>query len=54
MAPGAIGLLISALIPLQAAMCLAAGAGAWGMAAAFLILLAWPLNRWLARAVPAS
>lgn len=49
MAPSAVGLLISALIPLQAALCLASGAGAWGMGAAFLLILFWPLNRLLAR-----
>jgi len=54
MAPGSIGLLISALIPLQAALCLASGAGAWSMAAAFLLILLWPLNRWLARSFAAS
>lgn len=54
MAPNAIGLLIGALIPLQAALCLAAGAGVWSMAAAFLVIIAWPLNRWLARSISPS
>lgn len=54
MAPGSIWLLISALIPLQAALCLASGAGAWSMAAAFLLILLWPLNRWLARSFAPS
>jgi 4-hydroxybenzoate polyprenyltransferase len=49
MAPAAVGLLISALIPLQAALCLASGAGAWGLAAAFVLVLCWPLNRLIAR-----
>ncbi len=54
MAPSAVGLLISALIPLQAALCLAAGAGAWGMGSAFLLILFWPLNRLLARSFAPS
>ncbi|HMP77800.1 MAG TPA: UbiA family prenyltransferase [Kiritimatiellia bacterium] len=54
MAPAAIGLLVSALIPLQAALCLASGSGAWGMAAAFLLIVLWPLNRWLARSFAPS
>lgn len=49
MAPGSIGILISALIPLQVALCLAAGVGVWSLAAAFVLMLCWPLNRWLAR-----
>lgn len=54
MAPSAIGLLISALLPLQAALSLAAGAGVWGIAAAFVLILAWPLNRGLARSLEPS
>jgi 4-hydroxybenzoate polyprenyltransferase len=49
MAPAAIGLLISAMIPFQASLCLASGAGAWGLAAAFILIICWPLNRLLAR-----
>ncbi len=49
MAPGAVGLMISALIPMQSALCIAADAGVWGLAAAFLAIAAWPINRLLAR-----
>ncbi len=49
MAPVSVGMLIGALLPLQAALCLASGAGAWSLAAAFLLMLLWPLNRLLAR-----
>lgn len=54
MAPSVVGLLISALIPLQAALCLASGAGAWGLGAALLLMLLWPLNRLLARSFAPS
>lgn len=52
--PGAIGLLISALLPLQAGLVLASGAGDRALAAALSLLVAWPLNRLLARRFAAS
>ncbi len=47
--PGAVGLMICALLPLQAAFCLGANAGDIGLAAAFLLLAMWPVNRLLSR-----
>lgn len=49
-----VGLLISALMFLQAACCLAADAGPLSLVIALALLLAWPLNRLLARAFAAS
>jgi hypothetical protein len=49
-----IGLMLSALLGLQSALCLASGAGAWGTAAALVLLLLWPLNRLMAARVAAS
>ncbi len=49
-----VGLLISVLMFLQAACCLAADAGWLSLAVALALLLAWPLNRLLARAFAAS
>lgn len=49
-----VGLLISALMFLQAACGLAADAGPLSLVIALALLLAWPLNRLLARAFAAS
>ena len=49
-----VGLLISVLVFLQAACCLASGAGLLSLAIALPLLLAWPLNRLLARFFAAS
>jgi 4-hydroxybenzoate polyprenyltransferase len=49
-----VGLLISVQMFLQAAGCLAADAGPLALAVALALLLAWPLNRLLARAFAAS
>ena len=53
-APEIISLWISVLIVLQAAYCLAAGAGALGLLAALLLLLLWPVNRLLAARIAGS
>lgn len=53
-APGAVGLWIGALPVLQAAYCIASGAGTLALAAAFALLLAWPAHRLLSRVAPAS
>ena len=53
-APPLIGLLISVLLFLQAALCLAADAGNLALFIALLLLLAWPLQRLLARLAPSS
>ena len=43
-APAAVGLMISALIFLQAAFCLSSLLQPWGLAAGLLLFLCWPLN----------
>jgi 4-hydroxybenzoate polyprenyltransferase len=48
MYPPAIGGLISALLPMQAAMLILLSNEPWMLLAALLLLLAWPVNRWLA------
>lgn len=48
-APGAIGLMISGLLALQAAFALGADAGTWGQASGFALLALLPLNRALGR-----
>jgi 4-hydroxybenzoate polyprenyltransferase len=53
-APPLVGLLISAVLILQVALCIAAQAGAPALGAGLVLLLFWPLNRWLARFVAAS
>lgn len=53
-APSAVGLLISALMPLQAALCIASDTGGWGLSAALALLLLWPINRMLARSFAPS
>jgi hypothetical protein len=53
-APPLIGLLISVLLFLQAAFCLAADAGNLALLIALVLLLAWPLQRLLARLAPSS
>jgi hypothetical protein len=52
--PPAIGMMISALIPMQAAVVVGHAETAGGLFVGFLLLIAWPLNRWLARAFAAS
>lgn len=52
--PPAIGMMISALIPMQAAVVVGHAESAGGLFIGFLLLVAWPLNRWLARAFAAS
>ncbi|HMP00083.1 MAG TPA: UbiA family prenyltransferase [Kiritimatiellia bacterium] len=52
--PPAIGGLVSALLPMQAAVIILMSDEAWMLLAALLMLLAWPVNRWLARKIPAS
>ncbi len=47
--PPLIGLLISALMPLQSAFCIAAGAGLWSMFFGFVLIALWPLHRLLSR-----
>lgn len=46
--PAAIGLMVSALIPLQSAMCLAAGETPVALLCGMVLLFLWPLNRMLA------
>lgn len=53
-APPLIGLLLSAILFLQAAFCIAANAGPLSLAAGMMLLFAWPLNRLLARFFAAS
>lgn len=53
-APPLIGLLISVLLFLQAAFCLASDAGHLALVSALFLLLAWPLNRLLSRLASAS
>ena len=43
-APAAVGLMVSALIFLQAAFCLASALQPWGLAAGLLLFICWPLN----------
>lgn len=52
--PKMIGALISLLLPMQAAFCIAAGAGKLSWAAAALLVVCWPLHRILARKFYAS
>ena len=53
-APPLVGMLISATLFLQAAFCIASAASPLSLAAGLVLLLAWPLNRALARFVAAS
>lgn len=53
-APAAVSLWLSGLLVLQAAFCVASGAGPTGLLAGLVLLLLWPLNRLLAGRVPAS
>jgi 4-hydroxybenzoate polyprenyltransferase len=52
--PKTIGALISLLLPIQAAFCIASGAGKLSWAAAALLLACWPLHRVIARRFYAS
>jgi len=52
--PSAIGLLVSALIPMQAGVLILHAAEPWILLAALLVLLLWPVNRGLAKIIPAS
>jgi len=52
--PPAIGLLISTLIPLQASMLILMSNEPWVLLAALLLLISWPINRWLAGHFAAS
>ena len=52
--PQAIGLMISALLGLQAAFCIGSNAGAVGLMAGLVLLLLWPVNRLLSRWIAAS
>jgi 4-hydroxybenzoate polyprenyltransferase len=47
--PAAVGLLLRALLPLQAALAWGAGAGGMGWAVGCLLLAAWPISSLLAR-----
>ena len=53
-APPLIGLLLSAVLFLQSAFCIAYNAGPLALLAGLALLLLWPLNRLLARFVAAS
>ncbi|MCX6997924.1 MAG: hypothetical protein NTV49_12770, partial [Kiritimatiellaeota bacterium] len=46
---GLIGMLLRGLLPLQAALCLAAGAGAASWLAAAVLLALWPVTGWLSK-----
>lgn len=52
--PAAIGVMISSLIPMQAAVIVGHAETAAGLFAGFLLLIAWPLNRWLAKSFAPS
>lgn len=52
--PQAIGVMISALIPMQAAVVVGHAEHAAGLFVGLLLLLAWPLNRWLAKSFAPS
>jgi 4-hydroxybenzoate polyprenyltransferase len=52
--PAAVGVLISALLPIQAGVIILWSVEPWALLAALALLAAWPLNRWLARRVQAS
>jgi len=52
--PPAIGLLISALIPMQAAVIILNADQGWMFLAALLLLFAWPINRLLAKQIAPS
>lgn len=52
--PPAFGLLISALIPMQAAVIVGHAETAIGLLVGFMLLIAWPLNRWLAKSFAPS
>jgi 4-hydroxybenzoate polyprenyltransferase len=52
--PAAVGVLISALLPIQAGVIILWSVEPWALLAALALLAAWPLNRWLARWVQAS
>ena len=52
--PPAFGLLISALIPMQAAVIVGHAESAIGLLIGFMLLIAWPLNRWLAKSFAPS
>ena len=47
--PPAIGVLISALMPMQAAMLILFSDEPWVLLSALLLLIGWPVNRWLAK-----
>ncbi|HMP89891.1 MAG TPA: UbiA family prenyltransferase [Kiritimatiellia bacterium] len=47
--PPAIGILISALIPMQAAMLILFSDEPWVLLCALLLLLCWPISRWFAK-----
>lgn len=52
--PLAIGQLISAIIPMQAAAIVLHASEPWMLLAGLLVLLCWPLNRWQAKIFSAS
>jgi 4-hydroxybenzoate polyprenyltransferase len=52
--PEGIGLWISLLLPLQAGWVIASDHEPWNLLFGFLLLIAFPLNRWLARKIPMS
>jgi len=52
--PPAFGVMISALIPMQAAVIVGHAETAIGLLVGFMLLIAWPLNRWLAKSFAPS